>query len=164
MLVEAARIARGKVEALEELRAKDFDALVFSGGFGVAKNLCNFAFVGSDASLKEDVKAVLQDFLNSKKPIGALCIAPILLALIARENGLKGATVTLGDGSAASAVQAVKAWGLEHTPCTVRQAVIDKKHRFVSSPAYMFESATAADVFASACALVKGIKQLLVGT
>lgn len=40
VLVEAARIARGKISPLSDFKARDFDALIFPGGFGVAKNLC----------------------------------------------------------------------------------------------------------------------------
>jgi enhancing lycopene biosynthesis protein 2 len=39
VMVEAARIARGQVEPLSSLNADGADAVVFPGGFGVAKNL-----------------------------------------------------------------------------------------------------------------------------
>jgi len=39
VLVESARIARGNVKPLEQLSAAQFDAVVFPGGFGAAKNL-----------------------------------------------------------------------------------------------------------------------------
>lgn len=39
VLSESARIARGKVQPLADLKAADVDAVVFPGGFGVAKNL-----------------------------------------------------------------------------------------------------------------------------
>ena len=163
ILVEAARIARGKVEPLDLLKAQEFDALVFAGGFGVAKNLCNFAFAGADASLAEDVKAVLADFQHHGRAMGALCIAPLLLALHAREQSLKGACITLGDGSAKAAVAAAEAWGVQHIACPVRQAVVDKRNKWVSAPAYMYDSATPGDVYASAGALVRGLRQLIVG-
>src|SRR5688572_22621400 len=44
VLVESARIARGKVTPLAQLAAADVDAAIFPGGFGAAKNLCDFAF------------------------------------------------------------------------------------------------------------------------
>ena len=39
VLVESARIARGSVSPLSQLNVTDFDAVVFPGGFGAAKNL-----------------------------------------------------------------------------------------------------------------------------
>ena len=38
-MVEAARIARGEIESLDKLTADGFDAVIFPGGFGAAKNL-----------------------------------------------------------------------------------------------------------------------------
>ena len=43
VLVEAARIARGEVIDLAQACADDYDALIIPGGFGAAKNLCDFA-------------------------------------------------------------------------------------------------------------------------
>ena len=39
VLVESARIARGKISPLTELSSSAHDAIVFPGGFGAAKNL-----------------------------------------------------------------------------------------------------------------------------
>lgn len=161
ILDEAARIARGKIAPISELRAQEFDVLAFAGGFGVAKNLCNYAFAGVDATLQLDVRRVLLDFHQSKKVLAALCISPVLLALLARELSLTGVRLTLGDGRARDAVQAVERWGVTHVSCAVRQACVDHTHRMVTAPAYMDDGATPADIFASAQALVSGIVQIL---
>lgn len=50
---EAARIARGKIKPLASLQMHEFDALVIAGGFGVVKNLCNFAFAGKGGFLAQ---------------------------------------------------------------------------------------------------------------
>ena len=42
VLIESARIARGKIKALSAFDASNFDALIFPGGFGAAKNLSTF--------------------------------------------------------------------------------------------------------------------------
>lgn len=42
VLTESARIARGKITDLAQLRAANHDAAIFPGGFGAAKNLCVF--------------------------------------------------------------------------------------------------------------------------
>lgn len=39
VLVESARIARGKIASLAKLTTADHDAVIFPGGFGAAKNL-----------------------------------------------------------------------------------------------------------------------------
>ena len=53
VLVEAARINRGDVEDLIELRQQDFDAIIFVGGFGAAKNLSSFALENDNYSVNE---------------------------------------------------------------------------------------------------------------
>lgn len=40
VLAESARIARGKITNLAQLKAANHDAAIFPGGFGAAKNLC----------------------------------------------------------------------------------------------------------------------------
>jgi enhancing lycopene biosynthesis protein 2 len=162
MLVEAARIARGKVTPLADLRSARFDALVFAGGFGVAKNLCNYAVAGPEATLSSDVALVIEEFMTGHKPLAALCIAPILFSIYARDKCLKGLAVTFGPDDARSPLlEHVSRWGVRHVPCKVREACIDKRNRVVSAPAYMHAEATPGDVFASAASLVQGLRQLL---
>lgn len=155
MLTEAARIARGNVLPLSELSAKNFDILCFSGGFGVAKNFCDFAFSGASAKLADDVKKVLFDFINAQKIIGALCIAPILLALAAKELGLTDVKLTFGSSDSDPA-KIIHQWGLHHETKKVNEACVDMKNKFVTAPAYMDDTASPADIFGSASALVKG--------
>jgi enhancing lycopene biosynthesis protein 2 len=160
-LHEAARIARGRIQPISELKAGHYAAVVLAGGFGAAKNLCNYAFAGADARLEDDVKAALLPFIENHKPMGALCIAPVVLALLCREASIKGAQFTLGDGSAKDAVAAIESWGAKHKPTRPGEACVDKTYNLVSAPAYMFDDATPADVFASAVALVDGLTSLM---
>lgn len=156
MLTEAARIARGKILPIENLSVHKFDILCFSGGFGVAKNFCDFAFSGANATLKNDVKQVLVEFIKAKKVIGALCIAPILIALAAKELKLSDVKLTFGASTSDSA-QLLAQWGIQHEEKKVNEACVDVKNKFVTAPAYMDDNASAADIFASAVALVKGL-------
>src|SRR5690606_32309859 len=80
MLVEAARIARGAIRPLSDLKVGDFAGLIIPGGFGVAKNLCTFAFEGSQGSVNSEFKSIVEHFHAAKKPIGAVCIAPAAIA------------------------------------------------------------------------------------
>lgn len=160
MLVESARIARGNVLPLQELAEDDYDVICFAGGFGVAKNFCNFASEGKNAVLENDVKDILFRFIRAHKIVSALCISPILLALAAKELQLKDAKITLGDGSS-EAAEIVQTWGITHEPKKVHEASIDKVNRFVTAPAYMDAQASPKDIFASATSLVKGVESLL---
>merc|ERR1711962_552173 len=91
VLVESARIARGKIEALDKLDVGDYDAVVFPGGFGAAKNLSNFAVKQTEMTVDEDVSKVINDFHSAGKPIGLCCIAPVLAA-----KCVSGCEVTVG--------------------------------------------------------------------
>lgn len=162
MLEEANRIGRGQVRAISELHAKDFDALVFTGGFGVAKNLCDYAFKGGSASIFADVKACLSDFFDRQKPIAAMCIAPVLLGMFARDRGVKSARLTTGDGSHKDTIEHLQSWGVMHVNCKSGAACIDDINRFVSVPAYMISDATPADIFMCAQAMVAGLGKFLV--
>ena len=76
VLVESARIARGQIRDMKEVTVKDFDALILPGGFGAAKNLCDFAVKGKDCAVDPEVKRLVSETLAAKKPVGAICIAP----------------------------------------------------------------------------------------
>jgi enhancing lycopene biosynthesis protein 2 len=131
VLVESARIARGDVEDLCELREQDFDALIVPGGFGAAKNLCNFALDGENYKINEQVLAACQAFAKADKPAGYMCIAPAMLPLI-YPKGVQG---TIGKDSDTAAL--IEAKGLLHNNCNVEDVVIDQAHKLVSTPAYM---------------------------
>lgn len=131
ILVEAARIARGDIKPLSELSPADFDALVLPGGFGAAKNLCDFAVNGKDATIASDVKNTLASFSNAKKPIGYMCIAPALIPHIHP----KDTKLTIGtDKETADAIEHV---GGAHISCAVDDVVVDEKEKVVTTPAYM---------------------------
>ncbi len=133
VLVESARIARGKISDIAGVKAVDLDAIIFPGGFGAAKNLCDFAMKGADASVNPEVARLLKEMAAAKKPIGAICIAP---ALIARVLGKEYAPqVTIGNDAGTAA--AINSTGSLHVNCPVRELVIDKKNRIVTTPAYM---------------------------
>jgi len=141
VLVEAARINRGDVEDLTELREKDFDAIIFVGGFGAAKNLSSFALDNDNYSVNEQVLSAAKAFAKVEKPAGYMCIAPALLPLI-YPAGVKG---TIGKDNATAAL--ISAKGLSHIDCDVTDVVIDEAHKIVTTPAYMLaESISEASV------------------
>ncbi|GLT20056.1 glyoxalase [Vibrio zhanjiangensis] len=134
VLTEAARIARGNIEDVANLKADDFDALLVPGGFGAAKNLTDFAVKGAECSINTHVKSACQDFAQAQKPAGYLCIAPTIIPMI-YDTGAK-ATIGNDEGTAAAYV----ALGGEHVNCAVDEFVFDEKHNVLSTPAYMLAS------------------------
>lgn len=145
ILEESSRIARlGKCMDLASAKVEDFDALMMPGGFGVAKNHCTFALEGATGSVRPDVAAFVRGFFDAEKPVGAICIAPALVAMIL--SGKTSATLTLGDD--AGCASAMQQLGHEHqmTP-DAREIVIDEARKLVTTPAYMFDNAPLSDVF-----------------
>ena len=144
VLVESARIARGDIKPLSEVKAGDIDALIFPGGFGAAKNLCTFATDGADCSVNADVESIVSDMLEMKKPIGAICIAPAMLARIVGRKNIP-AKLTIGTDAATAAT--VNKMGATHCDCPTTEMIADEEHKIVSTPAYMLGPGPAA-VFA----------------
>jgi enhancing lycopene biosynthesis protein 2 len=132
-LVEAARIARGNIRDVKTVRVDDIDAIIVPGGFGAAKNLCTFAMDGPDCRADEDVARLLREMHRQKKPIGALCIAP---ALIARLFG-KDYSVEITVGTDAGTASALEKMGARHKKAQVNEIVVDEKNRVVTTPCYM---------------------------
>lgn len=142
LLVEAGRIARGKIQSLDNLNVKDFDALAFPGGYGAAKNLCNWAEKGAKCDVNPDVKRVILDFHSASKPIAALCIAPVLLA---RVLGDKKITLTVGDDK--ETIAEIQKTGALHEECPVDDYITDRESKIVTTPAYMYGNAKPNEVF-----------------
>ena len=133
VLVESARIARGKIKPLDQFNEKDFDALLFPGGFGAAKNLSDVAFKGPDAEVDEEVERAVKEMLAAKKPIGALCIAPAFIAKI-----LGDVKVTIGQDE--ETAQAIEAMGGTHITTDHGDVVIDDEKLVFSTPCYMLDA------------------------
>ncbi|WP_445535675.1 isoprenoid biosynthesis glyoxalase ElbB [Acinetobacter sp. G18] len=155
VLQEAARIARGKISLLHKLDANEFDGLILPGGFGVAKNLSTFAFKGAEARVHGTVASILKTFHQSKKPIGAICISPALLALT---FGELHPTITLG--SDIHMVKEIGKTGSIHHVCQTSDCVVDQQNLFVTTPAYMDDQANLKDIYAGITSLVNAMTTL----
>jgi len=134
VLVESARIARGEIKNVRDVKATDIDAIVFPGGFGAAKNLCTFATDGATCTVNSEVERLAGDMLAAKKPIGAICIAPAMLARIVGKRDLHP-KVTIGTDKATAA--AINQMGAQHCDCPVTEMIVDERHKIVTTPAYM---------------------------
>uniref|UniRef100_UPI00405644F7 isoprenoid biosynthesis glyoxalase ElbB n=1 Tax=Candidatus Electronema sp. TaxID=2698783 RepID=UPI00405644F7 len=133
VLIEAARIARGRIKDLAQFNAADFDGLVIPGGVGAAKNLCTYAFDGPDCAVNPDVAWAIKAMRDAGKPIGALCIAPVILAKV-----LGGVTVTAGQ-DADTATNIAKMGGI-HAPTLHGEIAVDRANKIVTTPCYMLDS------------------------
>lgn len=152
VLVESARIARGEIKALNEFNADDFDAIILPGGFGAAKNLSSFAFDGADCKVDAQVERAIKDMVKQEKPVGAVCIAPAIIARI-----LDKPELTIGqDPETATALETM---GASHKKTNHGEVVVDKKYKLVTSPCYMLD-ATILDIASGADAVVKEIFSL----
>ena len=134
VLVESARIARGEIKDLAEADAKNFDAVIFPGGFGVAKNLCDFAVKGTGCTVNPAVEKFVTDALKAGKVMGFICIAPALMAKVAGGIDLHP-DLTIGTDKDTAA--AVEKFGAHHVSCPVNDIVVDEKNKIVTTPAYM---------------------------
>ena len=134
VLIESARIARGNIKDLATVKADQIDALILPGGFGAAKNLCDFAVKGPECSVNTDTARLIREMHAAKKPVAAVCIAPAVLAKV-----LGGTSVApqLTIGNDAGTAEALGKMGTDHVQCPVREFVVDRKNKLVSSPAYM---------------------------
>jgi len=134
VLVESARIARGKIKDIKDVKVSDFDALILPGGFGAAKNLCDFAVKGADCSVQPDVARLVRETVEAKKPLAAVCIAPAVLSkVLGKQQVPHKLTIGTDEGTA----QALRTMGTEHVNCPVTECVIDKANKIISTPAYM---------------------------
>jgi len=136
VMVEAARIARGNIKPLTEYNAKDFDALIMPGGFGVAKNLCTFAFDGINCTVDPQVEQAIKATVELNKPVGALCISPVVIAKV-----LGNVELTIGQD--ADTAKAVEQFGATHKQTGHGEVVVDTVNKVVTTPCYMLDASIA---------------------
>ncbi|MEZ9863823.1 isoprenoid biosynthesis glyoxalase ElbB [Vibrio breoganii] len=133
VLVESNRVSRGATQSLAELSYRDFDALVFVGGFGAAKNLSNFAVQGSEYTVEPSVAKAITEFNENGKWIFAMCIAPVLLA-----KTIPNVALTIGTD--ADTIGAIEPTGVNHVACSAIEHHVDEDNKVITTPAYMLAS------------------------
>lgn len=152
-LVEAARIARGDIQSLESFKVDEISALMLPGGFGAAKNLCDFAVKGGAMEVDQDIAEIINAVWQAKKPIGALCIAPVILAKL-----IPNVRLTLGCEPNLSGL--VRSWGATHQNAGHGDVVIDEVNQVVTSPGYMLD-ATLDQIYEGASHMVHEVIKLM---
>jgi enhancing lycopene biosynthesis protein 2 len=153
VLVESARIARGNIKDLKDFNAGGFDALMLPGGFGVAKNLCDFAIVGANCKVNPDVEKAVRAMHRAGKPIGALCISPVLVSKV-----LENVKVTIGQDE--QTAEGIRQLGGTHVIATHGEVVVDETNNVFTTPCYMLD-ATIDQIYTGAYNVVKLILEKL---
>jgi enhancing lycopene biosynthesis protein 2 len=133
VLHEAARIARGAIQPLDSFNAAEFDALIFPGGFGAAKNLSTWAFDGEHAKVNPAVEKAVRGMFEAGKPIGAMCIAPVILASLFR-----GSSLTTGDDPASKSF--IEKTGNRYVSAGHGKVVHDPVRKLFTTPCYMLDA------------------------
>jgi enhancing lycopene biosynthesis protein 2 len=151
VLVESARIARGAIMDLKKYNPAHFDGLIFPGGFGAAKNLCDFACKGADCTVNPVVANAVRMTLDAGKPIGALCISPVILAKIIGDGEL---TIGQDKGTA----EAVEKMGARHRNTGHGEVIVDESHNIFTTPCYMLD-ATILDIEKGAFNIVEAMME-----
>lgn len=133
VLQESARIVRGAIRPLTELRLEEVQGLVLPGGFGAAKNLCSFAFDGVEMSVLPALAALLRQGHSLKRPMGFICIAPVIAARVLGADG-HHPLVTIGNHE--GTIEAILNWGARHEECSPEEICVDEDNLLVSTPAW----------------------------
>lgn len=153
VLVESARIARGNALPLSEYNVENFDALIFPGGFGAAKNLSTFAFEGVNCTVQVDVEKAIKTTHGAGKPIGALCIAPVILARV-----LGNVILTIGQDEGTT--KALELMGAKAVKTKAREIATDEANKLVSNPCYMLDSSIV-DIAEGADKVVQALLEMM---
>jgi enhancing lycopene biosynthesis protein 2 len=135
VLVESARIARGKIKNLDLLNAENYDALFLPGGNGAAKNLSDYAFKGAEVKVLKKAESVIKEFSDEGKYICAICIAPVI---VAKSLGNKKVQVTIGDDKETAAD--IESFGARHINKAVTEFNFDEANKVLTTPAYMYNA------------------------
>ena len=134
ILVESARIARGKVVDVASVSGHQLDALIFPGGTGMAKNIFDYSMAGINCTVISDVQRLVVEILEADKPLGAICIAPVMVAKILEFLGRTG---TVTGGFNVEINNDIKAMGINTIEVGAEEIVIDKENKIVTTPAYV---------------------------
>lgn len=151
IMQEAARIARGKISPISKLDLNKIDGVALAGGFGVIKNFTNFLDKGEDAILSADIGEKLKSAIEMKKPIIAICAAPMAIAIALKELNIKDASITFGQAQNAGAfLPALEKWGIKHIETATTDAHYDAQYQIITGGAYMDGDATPYEIFQGA--------------
>jgi enhancing lycopene biosynthesis protein 2 len=137
VLREAARIARSDVTDLARAKGTDHEGWILPGGNGAVKNLSDFANKGPLGSVNREVNRVIREAFAARIPVGACCIAPVVLALIGKASSTK---LKLTIGNDKDLGKTISGMGHTHIDAAVTDAVFDADRKVATTPAYMYDN------------------------
>lgn len=153
VLVESARLVRGNISPLEKMDPLNYDALILPGGFGAVSNLSTWSYEGINFKILDILFEKLNEAKELKKPMGFICIAPILITKI-----FENAKLTIGNDK--EIAKQIHLLGCNHINCSATNVVIDEVNKVISTPANMVaENIT--DVYKGIKKLIKELKKWL---
>ena len=157
ILVESARIARGEVVDVATISGQQLDALIFPGGTGMAKNIFDYSMAGINCTIIPDVQRLVVEVLEANKPLGAICIAPVMVAKILEYLGRTG-TVTGGFNDNIN--NDIRAMGIDTIEVGAEDIVMDEENKIVTTPAYV-EAKSMSEAFIGIEKLVNKVLELI---
>lgn len=165
VLVESARIARGKITSIKDISVDDFDGLVIPGGFGAAKNLNQWAISGPDGDIDDDVKRIILECVSLSKPIAALCMGPTVVAKALEDSGFHptlsvGTTEEPSPYEIGAISEGMKSIGSEIEFTTIDEVLVDDELKIVTAPCYMME-ASITEIYENAFAAVEALIEMI---
>lgn len=145
VLIESARIARGKITDLAKISYNDMDALVLPGGFGAAKNLTKWAFSGPEGDILPDVKRIINEMIIHNKPVCGLCMGPTVIAKALEETSIHP-SLTVGTTEESSPYDiedisnGMETAGSKAVMKKVSEIQVDEKNKIITAPCYMMDA------------------------
>lgn len=146
VLKESARLVRGKIKSIADAKASNYDAIIFPGGVGAVANLCDWYKESANFSFNPAVKSFINQAVEQNKPMGFICIAPMMIPKIYHD-----AKLTIGNDE--SLAKQINELGCKHIDCKATEVVVDSKNRIVSTPANMVANGI--------CEVYEGIHKLV---
>lgn len=160
VMIEAARICRGNIKDITELSPDNFEAIYIPGGFGAAKNLCDFAFKGSDMEVRPEITKIIKDFHSSKRVISACCISPLIIAKV-----LDKPSITLGDKGDcwpyAGTIDVAEGFGANCVLMGQDGVSVDEENRIVTAPAFMKDQSNYFEIYTNIREMVRRSAELI---
>ena len=131
VLVESARLVRGKIRDLKQADVDNYDAIIIPGGLGVVTNLCDYYTKGVDFTLQDDFKKFISKASKTKIPTAFICIAPVMIPKIYSNSP----RMTIGND--VKIADQMRSLGAVHIDCIAEEVVKDHENKIISTPANM---------------------------
>jgi enhancing lycopene biosynthesis protein 2 len=121
-----------ELHPVDSLNPDQFDALVLPGGMGNATLLSTWEKDKEKMSVLPQVEKIIHRFYEQSKPIGAICLAPIVVAKVLAKYK---PNITLGEDYPHANL--IKNWNVSVESCPSTDYITDRDTKVITTPAYM---------------------------